>query len=406
MTKRLYHDSAYHTTFESQIVDRKEAEDRLGIVLEETLFYPDCGGQPHDLGALNGIPLLAVEEDEKDTIVHWFPSEAQLPDDKIHGEIDWVRRFDHMQQHTGQHILSQAFVQTLDKDTVGFHLSAAYSTIDLNTDSLTPEQLAHAETLANQIVYENRQVLTSFVDDVQVKELPLRKAPSVSGTIRIVNIEGFNWSACGGTHVARTGAVGIIKVVRLEHRGSETRITFLCGKRALAHYDSLTKLTDNLARQFSVGVDELLDSIERLQNLARTDRKKKEDLQQQLLDLEAQALRTRRRKTGAISLVTQVFEGRTQDEVREIAKRLVSEPATIALLGILPATDKSQVERKARVVFARSDDIDQNMRELLNTVCQLVSGGGGGSPDLAQGGGIPETRLDEAIAQAVEWLHL
>jgi alanyl-tRNA synthetase len=405
MTVRLYYDDAYQTTFESRVVEKRQGKNRLGIVLEETLFYPERGGQPYDLGALNQIPVYAVEEDETSTVVHWIPKDAALLDSNVRGQIDWKRRFDHMQQHTGQHILSQAFVKTLGADTVGFHLSAAYSTIDLNTDTLTSAELAQAELLANQIIFENRPVLTYFADEAQVKTLPLRKPPSVSGAIRIVNIQDFDWSACGGTHVAQTGAVGIIKVVRQEHRGSETRLTFLCGSRALTHYESLHSLTDNLARLFSVGIEDLPASVERLQAQAQAERKQKEEMLQQLLDLEGQALEDKSRAVGSISLVAQLFESRTQDEVRQLARRLIASPGTVALLGTLPPPGSDQTPRKGQLVFARSEDVDHNMRELLQRVCKVTGGGGGGSPELAQGGGIPENMLERALAQAEEWLR-
>jgi alanyl-tRNA synthetase len=235
-----------------------------------------------------------VEREEDQAIIHILsPTEPETglqPGDQVQGEIDYARRFDHMQQHTGQHVLSQAFVQIAEADTVGFHLSNEYSTLDLNNGALSDDSIARAEDLANQIIFDDRPVLARFVEPDEVADLPLRKTPPAKETIRIVQVEGFDWSACGGTHVARTGEIGLIKVVRSERRGSEMRITFFCGHRALSHYRTLNALTRDLALNLSIGVEELPETIERLQTEARTIRKERDRLRELLLDHEAAAL--------------------------------------------------------------------------------------------------------------------
>jgi len=398
MTERIYYLDAYCARFEAQVVEQQVTEGRLRVILDRTAFYPTGGGQPHDTGVLGGAPVLEVVERASDqAVVHWLPAGAALPIGPITAEVDWQRRFDHMQQHTGQHILSQAFVQVAGADTVGFHMSGSTSTLDVNSAALAEADVSRAEALANQVVFEDRPVVVQFVTAQEAVRLPLRKPPAVHESIRIVQVEGFDWSACGGTHVSRTGAVGVVKVVRQERRGAETRFTFLCGGRALAHYGMLLALTSDVARSLSVGVDELPRTVERLREEARLEHKEKEQLEQRLLDYEAAALAAERQCLGSRSIVAKVFEARSLEEVRQLAHRIVLQPGTIVLAAV-----KGD---KAQLIFARSPELGHDMRTLLKGVCQQVGGGGGGSAALAQGGGLDPKRLDEALRVAVGLLR-
>lgn len=402
MTERLYYPDSYCTSFDAQVIECLELNGSPAVTLDRTAFYPTGGGQPHDTGTLNGIPVVDVMEREEDHApVHIIspanPEYILQPGDQVQGVIDWQRRFDHMQQHTGQHLLSQAFVQIAGADTVGFHLGDDYSTIDLDRETLSDDDIAQVETLTNQVIFEDRPVVTRFVDQDEVTDLPLRKAPLAKDSLRVVQVEGFDWSACGGTHVARTGEIGLVKIVRSERRGLETRVTFFCGHRALSHYHMLNVLTRDLAMSLSVGVEELPQTIERLRAEARATRKERDRLRQLLLDHEAVALIAGARVIGPISLVSKVFERREVEEVRRLATRIASQPGHVALLGV--KADKAQL------VFARSSDLSHDMRPLLQTACRLVGGGGGGGPDLAQGGGPHPARLDEALEQAADLLR-
>jgi alanyl-tRNA synthetase len=402
MTERLYYSDSYRITFDARVIEYLSLNDSSAVVLDQTTFYPTGGGQPHDVGTLGDSPVLDVVEREEDgAVIHLFSSteteNAPRPGDRVQGVVDWSRRFDHMQQHTGQHLLSQALVQTARADTVGFHLSREYSTIDLNQDALRDDDVARAEALANQTIFEDRPVLARFMEPDEVAALPLRKTPPAMNSIRVVQVEGFDWSACGGTHVARTGEIGLIKVVRSERRGAETRITFLCGHRALAHYRMLNDLTRDMALQLSVGVEDLPQVIERLQTEARTAHKERERLRQLLLDHEAVALTASAQVIGPVSLVCRAFETREVEEVRRLATRITGQPGHVALLGVRG--------KKAQLIFARSADLGYDVRPLLQAACRLVGGGGGGGPDLAQGGGPNSDRVDEALGQATDLLR-
>jgi alanyl-tRNA synthetase len=395
MAERLYYSDAYCTAFDARVVERLTLAGSPAVVLDRTAFYPTSGGQPHDTGTLNGVTVVEVVEREEDhAIIHRLG--APLPGDDVHGAVDWPRRFDHMQQHTGQHILSQACVQTADADTVGFHLSGDYSTIDLNRN-LSDDDIARAEALANQIVFQDLPVVARWVTPDQVAALPLRKPPAVLDSIRIIQIGDFDWSACGGTHLAHSGEAGLIKVTRSERRGSETRITFLCGGRALAHYSLLNALARDLALRLTVGIEELPQTVDRLQSEARALRKERDQLHEALLDHEASALASSAQAMGRASVVQCVFQARPVDEVRRLAARIVAQPGRVALLGLRG--------EKAQLIFARAADLGYDMRPLLKEACRLVGGGGGGGPELAQGGGPDTAHLDEAMQHAADELR-
>jgi alanyl-tRNA synthetase len=263
MTRRLYFDDPYLTGFAALVVERLVHEGRPAVVLDRSAFYPSSGGQPHDTGRLNAIPVLdVVEREENGPVVHILA--AALEAEQVEGEIDWPRRFDLMQQHSGQHILSAASLQLLGATTAGFHLAEEYATIDLDRAPLSIAQLAEVEELANSVVVQNRPVVARFVVDEELRGLPLRKPVNHSGPVRVVQMGAFDCSACGGTHVRATGEIGLIKITRAERRGTETRLEFLCGRRALRDYDAKNALLTGLAAEFTVGYWEVPDMVHRL----------------------------------------------------------------------------------------------------------------------------------------------
>ena len=243
-TERLYIQDPYLREFTAHVVGRQVSGGKPAVALDRTAFYPTGGGQPNDRGTLDGVPVLDVIVE--DGIV-WHVLAAELPGDEVRGILDWSRRFDHMQQHTGQHILSQAFVVTCDAETVAFHMGADASTIDLGRADLGPDALAAAEAAANAVIDAAYPVTATFVTQDELAQLPLRKPPKVTEAIRVVQVAGFDWSACGGTHVANSSQVGLVKIAGVERRGAELRVTFLCGGRARADYARLQALASGLA---------------------------------------------------------------------------------------------------------------------------------------------------------------
>jgi alanyl-tRNA synthetase len=403
MTERLYYNAPTLVRFDAHVRERLVWEGQPAVVLDRTAFYPTSGGQPHDTGVLRGrglpgdIAVVDVVEREADGAVIHVLTKA-LGNDHVEGEVDWKRRFDLMQQHTGQHILSAAFLEQLGANTVGFHLSEGYSTIDLDRAPIADEELAEAEALANGIVFENRQAVARFVPDEEVARLPLRKPLAHGGPVRVVEIPDFDCSACGGTHVRATGEVGLIKMTRSERRGGETRVEFVCGWRALADYRAKNATVMNLARDFTVGHWEVAEMVHRLADDLKEARRDLRRSRDQLLDAEAVALWHQGLMVEGVRVVRAHLSGSTPDDLKHLAQRLIDRPETVALLGA------GEAEGKGFFTFARSEKVDVHMGRLVRRACEVIGGNGGGRPEFAQGGGPAGDRVPDALEGAFETL--
>jgi alanyl-tRNA synthetase len=400
MTDRLYYSDSYTRSFSAHIAGRLMAGERPAVVLDRTYFYPTSGGQPFDRGALNDVQVVDVTVRPGDgEILHVL--ERPIEADAVQAQIDWGRRLDHMQQHTGQHILSQAFIRVAGAETVAFHLSEGSVTIDLAAGALaqvpSESAVAEAETLANEVVMGDAPVRAWFPTDVELESIRLRRTPEglAPGALRVVAIGEFDFNACGGTHVARTGEIGQIKVVKLERRGGEARVEFCCGWRALADYRRKNGTVNTLAAGFTCGPDEVPQAVSRLQAEAQAARRALKSAQEALLDHEADSLAAAGRTENGWCIVRREWAGREVSELRRLAARLASQSGTVALLGASG--------EKAQFVLARADGLAPDMREALKgALATLGSGRGGGSPALAQGGGAPadSALVERALAEA------
>lgn len=395
MTKRLYYDDPYRTEFDARVVRTIPGErNTLGVVLDETCFYPTSGGQPSDRGVLNGEPVFDVTEDGAD-IVHWLASPLSSP--VVHGRITWPRRFDHMQQHTGQHILSQAFVQLYNAETVSFHLGEDVVTIDVNRTPLEPPDVEAVENLANEVIFQDRPVISRFVEADELPGIGLRKETTRSEGIRVVQVEGFDVSACGGTHVARAGEIGMIVVRRWERRGQDTRVEFLCGWRALRDYRRKANMTREMGLQFSVGEQDLPAAVTRLIDEANNNRRLLNRLEAQARQTEAAAMLQEATLWNGVRVVRRVLTDRDPQEVQALARLLTEgHQQVVALLAA--------AQGGGRLFFARSQDVEADMAALLRQTTKQFGGGGGGQPHLAQGGGLPERKLHAALNAAYDAL--
>jgi len=395
MTRRLYYHDAYGTTFQAKVVERLRHVGQPALILDQTYFYPESGGQPSDRGWLNEKFVTGVFIREEDgAIVHVL--EEPIGIDDVEGTIAWARRFDHMQQHTGQHILSQAFIQVAGACTVGFHLSDNTVTIDLDRADLSGAQVKQTESLANQIIWENRPVTVQFVTPAQARELPLRKIPALNGDqYRLIEIDRFDLTACGGTHVSRTGAVGLLKILKVERRAEQTRVEFCCGQRALADYDEKHQLVSRLATDFTTGYWNLEEVIDTLRTEADENRRLLQKQTAELLAYEARTLLADARPVGDARIVTAAFSGRDMEQLRILANQLAAEPGVVALLALSG--------EKSRLLFARAGDAPGNMNQLLQQALTLLGdGGGGGNETFAQGGGpaATEAQVERALKHA------
>ncbi|HET7618082.1 MAG TPA: DHHA1 domain-containing protein [Vicinamibacterales bacterium] len=377
MTERLYYTDPYLREFDATIIETIDAGGRPGVVLDRTAFYPTSGGQPFDIGTLHDVKVIDVVDDDEGRIVHVVeraPAAAA-----VHGRIDWDRRFDHMQQHTGQHVLSAAFDRLFGVRTESFHLGAETCTIDLARE-VSVRELDEAEAAANRVVWEDRRVTIRFADANEAATLGLRKASTRAGTLRLIDVEEFDLSACGGTHVARTGAIGIIAVAGTERFRGGTRVTFLCGARALGGYHALRDAVAGSVRVLSVTPAELPAAIERLQSDAREQRRQVKDLGLRLAAFEADALADAAEEIAGHRVVFRAVPDADANVLKLIAGRVASRAGHAAVLvGDAPPLP---------IVVARASDVGIDAGRLLRAIVERHGGKGGGRPELAQGGGI------------------
>ena len=402
MTERLYYSDSYLRTFTARVIERLEYNGQAAVILDRSAFYPEGGGQPADRGSLNAARVLDVIERETDGAVVHVLSES-ISEAEVAGTVDSTRRFDLMQQHTGQHILSEAFIRVAQAETVSFHLNPdavdGTLTIDLSTPKLLPDQVDRVEDLANAIVFENRPVIARFVTEDELRALPLRRPPKVDGAIRIVEVKEFDWSACGGTHVARTGEVGLIKIIKLDRRSNETRVEFRCGRRALIDYRRKHAMISKVAADLTTGFGELDQAIGRLQADSKATRKQLTEADARIQQYETHELLSAIEPHDSYGLITHVWLDRDAAYIKRMANLLTAQPKTVALLG---ATGNALA-----LVFARSKDVSIDLAALLKATAARLGGKGGGSPDFAQAGGpaATEDQIKEAIAWAAKQIE-
>jgi alanyl-tRNA synthetase len=377
LTERLYYTDPYATDFDATVLRVEPRDGRRAAVLDRTAFYPTSGGQPFDTGTLGDARVLEVVDADDGEVLHVV--EGEVAAGPVRGRIDWPRRFEHMQQHTGQHVLSAAFDHLCGARTESFHLGAASATIDLSRE-VSPAEIQRAEDEANRIVWEDHPVTIRFVDEAEAAALPLRKEPARAGTLRLIEIAGFDLSACGGTHVARTGAIGIVAIAGWERFRGGTRVEFVCGGRALRSHRAMRDIVTGSIRLISVLPGELPDGIERLQAEGKDARRRIKDLQDRLARFEASALAERAEEGNGVRLVVAALDGWDPNGLKTIAAAVVERPGHVAALFGLPAP--------SAVVIARSPDVATDCAATLKALTAKFGGKGGGRPDLAQGGGL------------------
>ncbi len=384
MTERLYYEDAYLQKFDATVtrVDRRDG--RTFVFLDRTAFYHTSGGQPFDTGTLDGgseraaVRVLDVVDEDGGDIAHVVDGDSLSAGQHVHGAIDWTRRFDHMQQHTGQHVLSAAIDRLFTVRTVSFHLGAESSTIDLSRE-LTPAELVAAEHEANRIVWENHPVSIRYASAEEAAAMPLRKESAREGTLRLIDVERFDLSACGGTHVAKTGAIGVIAIGATERFKGGQRVEFFCGGRALTRFRAMRDVVAGAVRVLSVLPAELPDAIQKLQADARDRQKSLASLQQDLARYRADEFAASAEQTPAGRLVAAAVDTDAAG-LKSLASAITSRPGHIAVIV--------STSRPALVVVARSQDATIGANQIVASLTAKFGGRGGGKPDLAQAGGL------------------
>jgi alanyl-tRNA synthetase len=396
MTQRLYYAEPYRQSFDATVTHCEAAGDRFQVVLDRTAFYPTSGGQPFDTGALGEARVLDVVDREDGEIAH-LVDRPLAAGASVHGAIDWPRRFDHMQQHTGQHVLSAAFDRLVSARTESFHLGAASSTIDLARE-VSPADIARAAAEANRVVWEDRPVAIRFATPEEAAAMPLRKETARTGPLRLIEVEQFDLSACGGTHVARTGAIGTIAIGGWEKFRGGTRVEFLCGGRALRRFDEWRDAFAAARRLLSVAPGEVGPAIERMQGEIKTLQRAVRGQQEQLAVHEARALVARAQPAGGRLVIVEALDGWDAVGLKALAAAATAASPDAAVALFTPSSP-------ALVVIARGANAGIDANAVLKSLTAKFGGKGGGKPDLAQGGGL-SAPIEDLIAEARSLLAL
>jgi alanyl-tRNA synthetase len=391
MTDRLYYHDSFLREFDARILSSEPVGDLWHIVLDRTAFYPTSGGQPNDTGRLGDAAVLDVFDREDGAIVH--VANRQVPLGAVHGAIDWPRRFDHMQQHSGQHLLSAAFIEVCGFQTVSFHLGRETSSIDLSAPAVTPSHLESVEQRTNEIIFEDRPVHLRFGTAEELISLGIRKEVNREGVLRAIEFEGFDRQPCGGTHVTRTGQVGVILLRRCEKVKQNYRVEFVCGGRAVRSARADFATLNEAARLLSCGASELPAMVGRALEERQAGFRARQRLQEQLAEMEALMLLTteaRIGKPGEPRIVVHIFENADADYLRHVAARLVKENGVQVLLG---------TRAGGHIVFAQSPGLPRDISALLRDKLASAGGKGGGTHDFAQGS-VKDASTIESILQS------
>lgn len=379
MTQRLYRTDSFQTQLTAKVVAARERKGGPEVQLDATVFYPTAGGQAHDTGTLGPTRVVEVTEDDDGAIWHRLEGAAPAVGTTLEGRIDWLRRFDHMQQHTGEHILGQSFYR-LDRHIAAVNMEGRICTLDLEGE-VTWDMAMEAEAIANEAIWEAHPIRAYEVDESEIASLPLRRPPKVRGLIRVVQIGEFDWSACGGTHLATSASVGLLKIFKLEKvRGTETRVFFNCGRRLLADYRLKHDFTAALGLRLSAATEMVPERTHALlDELTATKR-------------ELGQARARLAREMAAHLPGPVESRILEDAalLPELAGACAQRPGLIALLG-------ARVDGRALLAVGCGSESGKKAGDLLKIGLAVVNGRGGGKPDLAQGSGPEVGKLAEAL---------
>jgi alanyl-tRNA synthetase len=399
-TERLYYTDSFLREFEATVISCEPEGERWKVVLDRTAFYPTSGGQPFDTGKLGDAPVTEVADVEH-KIVHY--TSAAIPVGPVHGIIDWSRRIDHMQQHTGQHLLSAAFIGLFGFQTVSFHLGKEISTIDLDTPALKGEQLDAAERRVNEVIFQDKPVVIRFGTAEELAEAGIRKKVEREGVLRAIEVTGFDRQPCGGTHLERTGQAGLLLIRKFERRRDQCRVEFVCGFRALAAARSDYTILTQAASQLSCGIGEVPPVLGKLLEERRAQHGAAKRLEERLAEHEARALLVSHTAaptppssgvaTDAPRLIAAAIEDATPSYLGLLAAKLVAEADVVALLASAAS---------GHVVFSQTKGLPHDMGALLRDTVKQFGGKGGGAKDFAQGSVPDVAKALDVVEQARE----
>ncbi|PEC11714.1 alanyl-tRNA editing protein [Bacillus toyonensis] len=397
LEQKLYYIDAYTKDFTTKIIKQDyDKEDNLYVVLNETAFYPTGGGQPYDTGTLNGTLVTNVEEVNGE--IRHFIAE-QLETAEVEGKINWERRFDHMQQHAAQHILSAAFWDHFNIPTIGFHLGKETVTIDLETENLPAETIEKAVQIANNIVFENHPIRIQWMNLEEAKTLPLRKEPTLTENIRVVIIENFDYNGCGGTHPRRTGEVGLIQVLNWERNKGGIRLTFIAGWRTLKLMGQQQQIMKDVSKQLNSSETDIPAKVAQLLISQKENEKAIQTMNEKLLFAEANELLQQPAEIHAGFLISKVFINRSMQEVAKLSAIIIEQQEHAITYFVIENDDKLQC------ILACGKTVTLDMNALLKDALPAIEGKGGGNKKSARGGGKAIMSGDEFLHQLISSLQ-
>ena len=380
-TEKLYYKNSYQKEFTSKVIDVIKIKEKYGIILEKTCFYPEGGGQLGDKGKLNKIEVVDTQIIEGD-IVH-ITEKSMEKGEKIKGKIDWGRRYAFMQNHTAQHILSEGFQKVLGANTFSVHLGENSLTLDIAIPKLSWKDVKKVEETVYKIISENREIKTHWVNKDEIDKFPLRKQPKVSENIRIVEVDKFDYSPCGGTHLRSSGELNIIKVLKWIKIKNGFRVEFICGERALHDYQWKNRMVLEMAEFLAIKKEDLKDSVEKIFEENKIQRKQIEELRYKILEDKFKTEISHAPKIGGVAVVKLIFEDENFRIIRRIITNLINKEKCIILTTNI-------IDEKTNIIFARSS-IGNEQKIEMNTLLKLftskIGGKSGGKPNFAQGGG-------------------
>jgi alanyl-tRNA synthetase len=384
LNKKLYREDSYLTEFRATVLESAVVAGNTEVVLDQTAFYPTAGGQPFDTGFLKEFRVLEVRESKGESqITHVLKGGVTLEvGTEVTGKIDWARRFDHMQQHTGEHMLGQAFFRQ-NAHVIAVNMERGICTLDLE-QSITEEMALEAERICNQAIWVGHEISTYEVHDSEIAGVPLRRTPKVSGLIRVVQIGDFDYSACGGTHLRSSSEVGMVKILKLERiKSGATRVYFICGARCLSDYRFKHDFVSQLGLKFSAALEQVPARTQAMLEELNSSKK------------ELSSLRAAHAELLAASLLEKSFPVvvHTLEDIglfADLAKAIASRAHAVGILGAVDGT-------RALLAVACGAGSGSNANEVLKVGLPLIEGKGGGKPDMAQGSGTNPNGLSAAL---------
>ncbi|UYP45891.1 Alanine--tRNA ligase [Candidatus Lokiarchaeum ossiferum] len=395
MTSRLYYENGYLSKCQAKVIEVKNIKRKFGICLDQTCFYPEGGGQPGDIGTMNDIEIQDTQKIEG-RIYHITDKSIPIGSN-VELKLNWNHRYELMQAHSGQHVISECFWELMQAETFSVHLGKKTLSIDVKLPYFSWQDAARIESRANQIIFENRPILIHWHDHLEdLEQYPLRRPPKKKGEggFRIVIVNDFDYSACGGIHTRTTGELGLMKITKWTKMKEGIKVEYVCGNRALKNYQQRSEILRDSSEKFKCSEEELVPLIEKVQADLEKTQEQLSNLSKKMMEYEVPELIAQAQQISGVYLIIHQFFNRNMQELREIESKLIKKVKSIVIF-----TNLIEDSNKLQLIFGRTPEIESkelHMGNLLKETAKILNGKGGGKPEFAQGGGNP-TNLPQAL---------